>query len=223
MIGLYAFKSSVAPAGFPYFTGREAHEMLMYRPRFRHPERGAKPVNLAAAEEISAILNFVAAQTGRPRTRCRDAVGGGVGDRQPCLAGAASAASWERSFTDLAARTTRAIIPRATPVAPANKSLSNACHTPSACKLAGDKVLWIFCRLADAALPGLGGGLGSDFILVSSATAAITGRYPRALRFTGPPNVTSTGRHSDLEVRYRLSAGAEWSRTSSSAPDSQRS
>jgi len=62
VIGLYAFKSSVAPAGFPYFTGREAHEMLMYRPRFRHPERAAKPVNLTAAEKISAILNFVAAE-----------------------------------------------------------------------------------------------------------------------------------------------------------------
>jgi len=200
----------------------------MYRPRFRHPERGAKPVNLAAAEEISAILNFVAAQTGRPRTRCRDAVGGGVGDRQPCLAGAASAASWERSFTDLAARTTRAIIPRATPVAPANKSLSNACHTPSACKLAGDKVLWIFCRLADAALPGLGGGLGSDFILVSSATAAITGRYPRA----APPGATAatlsdsvggtalrqTQRRSGMESNhwYRTEKGLASSRPPSS-------
>jgi hypothetical protein len=36
--------------------------MLMYRPRFRHPERAAKPVNLTAAEKISAILNFVAAE-----------------------------------------------------------------------------------------------------------------------------------------------------------------
>src|SRR6202040_3942741 len=37
---LYAFKSSAAPVGFPYFTGRERHETLLYRPRFRHPEKG---------------------------------------------------------------------------------------------------------------------------------------------------------------------------------------
>jgi uncharacterized protein len=35
---LFAFKSTATPAGFPYLTGREAHEMLLYRPRFRHPE-----------------------------------------------------------------------------------------------------------------------------------------------------------------------------------------
>jgi hypothetical protein len=36
---LFAFKSSAAPQGFPYLTGREQEEMLLYRPRFRHPER----------------------------------------------------------------------------------------------------------------------------------------------------------------------------------------
>ena len=40
---LFAFKSSAAPKGFPYLTGREQEEMLLYRPRFRHPERAAKP------------------------------------------------------------------------------------------------------------------------------------------------------------------------------------
>ena len=46
---LYAFKSSAAPAGFPFFTGRERHEMLLYRPRFRHPDRAAVPPNLEEA------------------------------------------------------------------------------------------------------------------------------------------------------------------------------
>jgi uncharacterized protein len=55
---LFAFKSTATPAGFPYLTGREAHEMLLYRPRFRHPEKAAKPANLAAAQELSPILNF---------------------------------------------------------------------------------------------------------------------------------------------------------------------
>jgi hypothetical protein len=34
---LFAFKSSATPVGFPYLTGREAHGMLLYRPRFRDP------------------------------------------------------------------------------------------------------------------------------------------------------------------------------------------
>ena len=58
---LFAFKSSATPVGFPYLTGREAHEMLLYRPRFRHPEKAAKPANLEAAQELSPILNFVPA------------------------------------------------------------------------------------------------------------------------------------------------------------------
>jgi MOSC domain-containing protein len=57
---LFAFKSSASPVGFPYLTGREAHEMLLYRPRFRHPDKAGKPVNLAEAEELSPILNPVA-------------------------------------------------------------------------------------------------------------------------------------------------------------------
>ncbi len=50
---LYAFKSSTRPAGFPYLTGREQEAMLLYRPRFRHPDQAAKPPNLAAAEAIA--------------------------------------------------------------------------------------------------------------------------------------------------------------------------
>ena len=58
---LFAFKSSATPAGFPYLTGREAHQLLIYRPRFRDPQRAAKPANLAEAEELSPLLNPVAA------------------------------------------------------------------------------------------------------------------------------------------------------------------
>jgi MOSC domain-containing protein len=58
---LFAFKSDAAPVGFPYFTGREWHEMLLYRPRFRYPEKAARPANLAEAEEMSPLLNPVAA------------------------------------------------------------------------------------------------------------------------------------------------------------------
>ena len=59
---LYAFKSSAAPAGFPYFTGRERHDMLLYRPRFRRPEKAAVPPSLAEAEAFSPILNPVGAE-----------------------------------------------------------------------------------------------------------------------------------------------------------------
>ena len=58
---LFAFRSSAAPAGFPYLTGREYHELLLYRPRFRRPEKAAKPANLAEAEALSPLLNPVAA------------------------------------------------------------------------------------------------------------------------------------------------------------------
>jgi uncharacterized protein YcbX len=54
---LYAFKSSAAPAGFPFFTGRNARAMLLYRPRFRDPETAAKPVNLAEAKALSLLLS----------------------------------------------------------------------------------------------------------------------------------------------------------------------
>ena len=58
---LFAFTSSARPKGFPYLTGREQREMLLYRPRFRHPEKAARPPNLAEAEGIVPGLNPVVA------------------------------------------------------------------------------------------------------------------------------------------------------------------
>src|SRR5438045_674847 len=51
---LVAFTSSAAPAGFPYFTGRDQRQMILYRPRFRDREKAARPSNLLAAEENGA-------------------------------------------------------------------------------------------------------------------------------------------------------------------------
>jgi uncharacterized protein YcbX len=51
---LFAFKSSASPKGFPYLTGRQQNQMLRYRPRFRHPDKAARPVNLAEAESTGA-------------------------------------------------------------------------------------------------------------------------------------------------------------------------
>ena len=47
---LYAFRSSAAPKGFPYLTGREQEAMLLYRATYRQPERMIRPANLAEAE-----------------------------------------------------------------------------------------------------------------------------------------------------------------------------
>ena len=51
---LFAFTSSAAPAGFPYFTGRDQRQMIRYRPRFREPEKAARPINLREADENGA-------------------------------------------------------------------------------------------------------------------------------------------------------------------------
>jgi uncharacterized protein YcbX len=47
---LFAFRSSMSPAGFPYFTAREQRRLLQYRPRFRFPDKAARPINLTEAE-----------------------------------------------------------------------------------------------------------------------------------------------------------------------------
>jgi hypothetical protein len=51
---VFAFKSSASPAGFPYFTAREQRRLLQYRPRFRYPDKAARPVNLTSADSMGA-------------------------------------------------------------------------------------------------------------------------------------------------------------------------
>jgi uncharacterized protein len=60
---LFAFESSANSRGFPFFTGRDHRQIIRYRPRFRHPEKAAQPVNLADAEKLSPNLNPVSAST----------------------------------------------------------------------------------------------------------------------------------------------------------------
>ena len=50
---LFAFTSAASPKGFPYFTGREQRHMIQYQPRFRHPDKAARPVNLTEAESLA--------------------------------------------------------------------------------------------------------------------------------------------------------------------------
>lgn len=49
----YAFKNSAARKGFPYLNANVQQQMLLYRPKFRHPERAAKPPNLIEAMNIA--------------------------------------------------------------------------------------------------------------------------------------------------------------------------
>jgi uncharacterized protein YcbX len=51
---LFAFRSSAAPAGFPYFTGRDHRQMIRYRPHFRDRQKAARPINLREAEQNGA-------------------------------------------------------------------------------------------------------------------------------------------------------------------------
>jgi hypothetical protein len=60
----YAFRDSAARAGFPYLNASVQQRMLLYRPRFRHPERAAAPPNLAEASAIAPGVTPVNAEPG---------------------------------------------------------------------------------------------------------------------------------------------------------------
>lgn len=49
---LFALTSTASSKGFPYFTAREQGAMLTYTPRFRHPDKAARPINFAEAENL---------------------------------------------------------------------------------------------------------------------------------------------------------------------------
>src|SRR5712664_99417 len=51
---LFAFESSASRKGFPWFTGRDQRQMILYRARFRNPEKAARRVNLGDAEKHNA-------------------------------------------------------------------------------------------------------------------------------------------------------------------------
>jgi uncharacterized protein YcbX len=51
---VFGFRSSANHKGFPYFTAREQRRLLQYRPRFRYPDKAARPINLVEAESRDA-------------------------------------------------------------------------------------------------------------------------------------------------------------------------
>ena len=50
---IYAFKTPEGPAFFPYFTGRNKRQMLLYTPRFRYPDQAHQPCGWPEAEAYS--------------------------------------------------------------------------------------------------------------------------------------------------------------------------
>src|SRR5207249_8255764 len=50
---VFAFRSSASPKGFPFLTAREQRKLLQYQPRFRYPDKAARPINLAEAESMA--------------------------------------------------------------------------------------------------------------------------------------------------------------------------
>ena len=60
----YAFRDAAARKGFPYLNASVQQRMLLYRPRFRHPERAAAPPNLAEASAIAPGVTHANAEPG---------------------------------------------------------------------------------------------------------------------------------------------------------------
>ena len=60
----YAFKDSEGRKGFPYLNATAQPRMLLYRPRFRHPERAMGPPNLAEAQAIAPGVTPANAEPG---------------------------------------------------------------------------------------------------------------------------------------------------------------
>jgi uncharacterized protein YcbX len=60
---VYGFRSSAAPKGFPYLTGREQPHMLRYSAGYRHKDRMVVPPNLAEAEALEPGVTPLYADT----------------------------------------------------------------------------------------------------------------------------------------------------------------
>lgn len=56
---LFAFRSSASHKGFPYLTAREQRTLLQCSPRFRYPDKAARPINWAEAECMGPGVNPV--------------------------------------------------------------------------------------------------------------------------------------------------------------------
>src|SRR5687768_6300166 len=60
----YAFTDAAGRKGFPFVNANVQQRMLLYRPRFRRPERAAAPPNLAEATAIAPGVTPANAEPG---------------------------------------------------------------------------------------------------------------------------------------------------------------
>lgn len=101
---MFAFRRPDGPKGFPYLTGREREEMLLYRPRFRHPGKAARPANLAEAESIGPGITPLYADPGDLVVDVETPTGDVLAIDDPALThrlgGALTLLRSERSMTD---------------------------------------------------------------------------------------------------------------------------
>ncbi len=58
----YGFKNSAARKGFPYLNAVVEPQMLLYQPKFRDPQRAAKPPNLIEAAAIDPGVTYANAE-----------------------------------------------------------------------------------------------------------------------------------------------------------------
>jgi uncharacterized protein YcbX len=59
-----AFGDAAARKGFPYLNATAQQRMLLFRPRFRHPERASAPPNLTEAQAIAPGVTPACAEPG---------------------------------------------------------------------------------------------------------------------------------------------------------------
>lgn len=71
---MYAFRSSAAPAGFPYHTAREQEDLLLYQPKFRAKDV-TRPPNLDEAAAIAPGITPVFAEREQFSIDVRDPAG----------------------------------------------------------------------------------------------------------------------------------------------------
>lgn len=106
----YALRSSKSPSAFPYFTGRELRELLLFEPRFLPPDEARLPVNWREAKRAGPGVNPTYVSLDELATEVVSPDGQRYAWDDPALLGALEAAvgrghelSWvrsERGLTD---------------------------------------------------------------------------------------------------------------------------
>ena len=175
---LFAFKSSARPAGFPYLTGREQEEMLLYRPRFRHPDKAARTAQSGRSRGHPAGLSPLFAASGGTGGGGRDADRRGAGRGGPRPAPHARRADAGRACADAVAlgagddRLPSGLAVLAPDRAPARRRDR---HRPRQAALPGER------------LPGsrLGGGLRRGSASSAAACGSARRRWSRSWSATG--------------------------------------